>query len=69
MMEEIKMKYLNSKKDDLMKGYAIMYRGKAYWLNWATMEIYATSQESFMAGVINGYKVADITADGQIVKA
>ena len=30
MMEEIKMKYLNSKKDYLMKGYAIMYRGKAY---------------------------------------
>ena len=63
------MKYLNSKKDDLMKGYTLMCRGKAYWLNWATMEIYATSQESFMTGVINGYKVADITADGQIVKA
>lgn len=39
------MKYLNSKKDYLMKGYAIMYRGKAYWLNYATMEIYATRQK------------------------
>ena len=38
-MEEIKMKYLNSKKAYLMKGYAIMYRGKAYWLNNADGQI------------------------------
>lgn len=61
------MKYLNAHKEDLFNGKKVTYRGKVYWANMVTREIYAMSVEAEMSGVINGYKVADITDDWQIV--
>ena len=61
------MKYLNAHKEDLFNGRKITYRGKVYWANMVTREIYAQSIDADMAGSINGYKVADITDDWEIV--
>lgn len=63
------MKHLNNHKDELFTGRKVTYRGKVYWANMTTREIYAQSVEADMAGVINGYLVARITDDWQIVKA
>lgn len=63
------MKYLNNHKEALFYGRKITYRGKVYWANMTRREVYAHSVEAELAGVINGYKVADITEDWQIVKA
>ena len=63
------MKYLNKHKDELFSGKKITYRGMVYWANTFTMEIYAHSVDAEIAGVINGYKVADIDGDWNIVKA
>lgn len=63
------MKYLNSHKEDLFAGRKITYRGKVYWANMTTREIYAHSEDEEIAGSISGYKVADITDDWEIVKA
>ena len=62
------MKYLNNHKTDLFKGKKITYRGKVYWANMTTREIYAHSVEAEMSGVINGYKVADIDGNWNIIK-
>lgn len=61
------MKYLNNHKQELFNGNKITYRGKVYWANMTTREIYAQSVDSEIAGSINGYKVADITDDWAIV--
>ena len=63
------MKYLNDHKQDLFDGGKITYRGKVYWANLTTMEIYAHSVDEEIAGSISGYKVANITNDWNIVKA
>lgn len=63
------MKYLNSKKEELFGGQKITYRGNVYWANMTTREIYAHSVDEEIAGSVSGYKVADITADWEIVKA
>lgn len=63
------MKYLNNHKSLLLNGAAIPYRGKMYWANLYSMEVYAMSIDAWKTGVINGYKVADIAEDGQIIKA
>lgn len=63
------MKYLNSKKDELFAGRKVTHRGKVYWANMTTMEIYAHSVDEEILGSISGYKVADITDDLVIVKA
>ena len=62
------MKYLNIKKAELFSGRNVTYRGKVYWANMATMEIYAHSVDEEIIGSISGYKVADITDDLVIVK-
>lgn len=62
------MKYLNSKIEDLMYGRKVTYRGKVYWANRTTMEIYAHSVDDEILGSITGYKVADITHDFKVVK-
>lgn len=62
------MKYLNSKKDELFAGRKVTYRGKVYWANMTTMEVYAHSVDEEILGSISGYKVADITDDFEIVK-
>lgn len=61
------MKYLNEHKIELFEGKKVTYRGKVYWANMVTREIYAQSVDADMAGSINGYKVADITDDWEIV--
>lgn len=61
------MKYLNDHAAELFDGQKITYRGKVYWANMVTREIYAMSEDAYISGVINGYKVADITNDWQIV--
>lgn len=63
------MKYLNSHKDSLLGGQKVTYRGKVYWANIVTMAVYAHSVDAEIAQVAEGYKVANITADWQIVKA
>lgn len=63
------MKYLNKKKAELFLGKKVYYRGKVYWANIVTMEIYCQSVEAEMGGVINGYKVANITDEWEIIKA
>lgn len=63
------MKYLNSKAQELFNGKKVTYRGKVYWANMVTKEIYAHSVDAEISGVINGCKVANITDDWQIVKA
>lgn len=62
------MKYLNSKIEALMNGQKITYRGKVYWANRTTMEIYAHSVDEEILGSITGVKVADITPDYTVVK-
>ena len=54
------MKYLDNHIQDLYDGKKITYRGKVYWLNYTTQEIYAQSVEAEMSGYILGYKVADV---------
>lgn len=61
------MKYINSQKEKLFEGRKVTYRGRVYWANMVTMEVYAHSVDAEIAGVINGYKVAVITPDYEIV--
>lgn len=63
------MKYLNNHKQDLFNGKKITYRGKVYWANMVTMEVYAHSVDEEILGSISGYKVADITDTMEIVKS
>ena len=63
------MKYLNSKGAELFAGDKITYRGKVYWANMTTMEIYAHSIEDEICNSITGSKVANITDKFAIVKA
>lgn len=61
------MKYLNTHKQDLLDGRKVTYRGRIYWANTLTAEVYAHSVDAEIAGAINGYKVADII-NGEIIK-
>lgn len=63
----MKYKHLNDHKQTLFNGYKITYRGKVYWANMVTMEIYAHSIDEEILGGLCGYKVADITAAWDIV--
>lgn len=62
------MKYLNDHKEELFAGRKITYRGKVYWANMVTREIYAHSVDEEIAGSISGYKVADINDAWEIVR-
>ena len=62
------MKYLNKHKSKLFAGHKVTYRGKIYWANMVTKEIYAHSVDEEILGSISGYKVADIDAEWNIVK-
>ncbi len=63
------MKYLNVRKSELFGGKKVTYRGKVYWANLVTREVYAHSVDEEIAGSISGYKVADIDDDWSIIKA
>lgn len=54
------MTYLDSHKGRLFGGRKVTYRGKVYWANMVTMEIYCHSVDEEILGSISGYKVADI---------
>lgn len=62
------MKYLNENKVKLFEGQKVTYRGKVYWANMTTMEVYAHSVDEEILGSISGYKVADITPSFEIVQ-
>ena len=64
-----KMKYLNKHANELFNGKKVTYRGKVYWANMTTREVYAHSIDEEILGSISGYKVADIDDEGNIVKA
>lgn len=63
------MKHLNNHKQELFDGNKVTYRNKVYWANMTTREIYAQSVDAELSGSINGYKVADITDDWEIIPA
>ena len=44
----------------MFDGRKVTYRGKVYWANMVTMEIYCHSVDEEILGSISGYKVADI---------
>ncbi len=58
--------FLNRKMEELMLGKKVRGFHRVFWLNPVTMEIYATSEESFMVGVKNGYKVCNVTNDWRV---
>lgn len=62
------MKYLNAHMNELVEGKKVTYRGKVYWMNLVTNEIYAHSVDEEILGSVSGYKVADVV-DGKAVKA
>ena len=66
------MKYLSKHLSELVSGKKITYRGKVYWTNDWTNEVYAHSVDAEISGDITGYKVADIVEKNgayEIVKA
>lgn len=63
------MRYLNRHATELFEGKKIEYRGKVYWANMVTREVYAHSVDAEIAGSISGYKVGNITDDWEIVDA
>ena len=66
------MKYLSKHLSELVAGKKITYRGKVYWTNGWTNEVYAHSVDEEILGSISGYKVADIVEKNgayEIVKA
>lgn len=63
------MKHLDSHKQELFEGKKVAYRGKVYWANMTTMEIYAMSVDDEIFGSTTGHKVADIADNWDIVKA
>lgn len=66
------MKYLNKNLSELVGGKKITYRGKVYWANDWTNEVFAHSVDAEISGDITGYKVADIIKKNgtyEVVKA
>lgn len=63
------MKYLNNHAEELFSGKKVTYRGKVYWANMVTMEVYCHSIDEEILGSTSGYKVADIAPNFAIVKA
>lgn len=62
------MKYLNRHKSELFAEKKFTYRGRVYWTNMVTREVYAHSIDEEIAGSISGYKVADIDDYWNIVE-
>ena len=61
--------YLNKHKMDLYNGNKVTWRGRVFWANMTTKEIYAHSIDEEIAGSVSGYKVAIIDDDWNILKA
>lgn len=55
------IKALNARKLDLFAGKTVTVGNRAYWANMTTREIYAESVTAYECGIVNGYKVADIS--------
>lgn len=60
--------YLNRHRDELYRGKVTCY-GLVCWANKTTREIYAHSEDAEISGVIDGYKIANITDDWLITEA
>lgn len=66
------MKYLTKHLSELFAEKKITYRGKVYWANIWTNEVFAHSVDEEILGSISGYKVADIVEKNgayEVVKA
>nr|DAF31743.1 MAG TPA: hypothetical protein [Caudoviricetes sp.] len=66
------MKYLTKHLSELFAEKKITYRGKVYWANIWTKEVFAHSVDEEILGSISGYKVADIIKEKgtyEVVKA
>lgn len=66
------MKYLSKHVHELFAEKKITYRGKVYWANIWTKEVFAHSVDEEILGSISGYKVADIIKKNgtyEVVKA
>lgn len=61
--------YLNKHKIDLYNGEKVTWRGRVFWANMTTKEIYAHSIDEELAGSVSGYEVAIIDDDWNILKA
>lgn len=55
-------------KLQLFGGCKVTYKGKVYWANMTTREIYCQSIDEDIAGNLSGVKIANITDDFDIVK-
>lgn len=62
------MKYLNAHRSELFAEKKVTYRGKVYWANMTTREVYAHSVDEEILGSIGGYKVADIDDEWNIIE-
>ncbi len=57
---------LNKKEEELFQGRKVTFRGKVYWANVVSREVYCHSVDEEILGSISGYMVADITDNWEI---
>lgn len=61
------VKELAKRRETLLRGGKVQYRGRVFWANMTTKEVYAHSIDEDIAGSASGYKVADIDDEWNIV--
>ena len=54
------LNYLDRHISELLNRKKLFAFKRVFWANMTTMEIYSMSQDEYIAGVINGEKIADI---------
>ena len=62
------LKYLNENAHELFEGKKLTWRGKVYWANMTTNEVYAMDASEYSTGRLFGTKVANIDDSFNIVK-
>ena len=67
-MDKRIVNFINRRMTELMLGRKVYGFHRVFWLNPMTMEVYALSEEAYMIGVLNGYKVCDVNNDWRVVK-
>lgn len=61
-------KELTKKREALFRGDKVKYRGRVFWANLTTKEVYAHSIDEELAGSVSGYKVASIDDEWNVVE-
>lgn len=61
------MKSLTRRMDILANGQKVTYRGRVYWMNLVTDDIYCHSVDEEILGSISGYKIG-VVIDGKAYK-